>query len=90
MLIFLCAFPAKNSDKMETYDCFACAVLTHGTTNKENGEQQLVFADGLLDLSELTVLVNNDNCVTLCGKPKIFIIQVIVRLPILLVVILRY
>jgi len=66
---------AKASEELKEYDCFVCVVLAHGRTNETNGEQQLLFKDGLVDLKELSEPVSNDNCKTLAGKPKIFIIE---------------
>ena len=74
-------YTARNSDAMKNYDCFICAVLTHGTTNKWTGEQKLLFADDFYDLRQLSQIVNNEECKVLQGKPKIFVIQVSLEPP---------
>ncbi|XP_055348296.1 caspase-3-like isoform X2 [Paramacrobiotus metropolitanus] len=52
------------------YDCFFCAVFTHGE------EQGIIYGtDGKLNLSELTIQFRGDKCTTLAGKPKIFVVQ---------------
>jgi len=66
---------AKNSDEMENYGCFVCVVVSHGKTNETNGEQQFWFGDQWVDLKELSQPLNNDNCLALAEKPKIFIIE---------------
>ncbi|KFO25835.1 caspase-6 [Fukomys damarensis] len=50
-------------------DCFVCAILTHGEDNH-------VYAyDGKIEIQSLTALFRGDECQSLVGKPKIFIIQ---------------
>ncbi|XP_076845601.1 caspase-6-like [Brachyhypopomus gauderio] len=50
-------------------DCFVCIFLSHG----ENGH---VYAyDDQIDIQEITALFRGDNCQSLVGKPKIFILQ---------------
>ncbi|KAK7093978.1 hypothetical protein V1264_007657 [Littorina saxatilis] len=52
------------------YDCFACAVLTHGEKDHIYG------TDGkLVSLDLFRDAVDGDNCPTLVGKPKLFFIQ---------------
>ena len=52
------------------YDCFACAVLTHGECG------QFFGVDGEKVLAEtFKNAVNGINCKSLVGKPKLFIIQ---------------
>ncbi|GAA6074143.1 caspase-6-like isoform X1 [Tachysurus ichikawai] len=50
-------------------DCFVCVFLSHG----ENGH---VYAyDGQIEINEVTALFRGDNCRSLVGKPKIFLLQ---------------
>lgn len=53
------------------YDCFVCCVLTHGQAG-----DVLCARDAAMNLEEITDPFFPDNCKTLEGKPKIFIIQV--------------
>ncbi|XP_035699602.1 caspase-3-like [Branchiostoma floridae] len=52
------------------YDCFACCIMSHGTTGK-------VFSsdDVGLDICDLMKLFNANKCPSLKGKPKLFFIQ---------------
>lgn len=50
-------------------DCFVCVFLSHG----ENGH---IFAnDGQIQIQEITDLFKGNECRSLVGKPKIFILQ---------------
>ena len=51
-------------------DCFGCAILSHGDEGVVHGK------DGKIKLQSLIEPFNYENCETLHGKPKIFIIQV--------------
>ena len=52
------------------YDCFACAVLTHG------GRGIFYGVDGeTVSAKAFKNAVNGSNCKSLVGKPKLFIIQ---------------
>ncbi|XP_043827305.1 caspase-3-like [Dromiciops gliroides] len=48
---------------------FICIILSHGE------EEKIFGTDGSLELKELTSFFKGDQCRTLVGKPKIFIIQ---------------
>ncbi|MGH0153732.1 UNVERIFIED_CONTAM: hypothetical protein FKN15_025554 [Acipenser sinensis] len=53
-------------------DCFLCVFLSHG-------ENDHVFAyDAKIQIQDLTGMFKGDKCQSLVGKPKIFIIQVVV------------
>lgn len=53
-----------------SYDCFACAVLTHGMKGSIYG------VDGdLLGVDKFKDAVDGNHCMTLVGKPKLFFIQ---------------
>ncbi|XP_069834606.1 caspase-6 [Dendropsophus ebraccatus] len=59
---------AATSDHNDA-DCFLCVFLSHGEDNH-------VFAyDAKIEIQRLTYLFKGDNCQSLVGKPKIFIIQ---------------
>ncbi|XP_066535410.1 caspase-6-like [Hoplias malabaricus] len=50
-------------------DCFVCVFLSHG----ENGH---VYAyDDKIEIQDVTALFRGDKCLSLVGKPKIFILQ---------------
>ena len=52
------------------FDCLLVAVLTHGTKGKLYG------TDGkLVPVEEITELFSGNNCPSLTGKPKIFLLQ---------------
>ncbi|KAK7093976.1 caspase-3-like [Littorina saxatilis] len=61
----------KQGDQSHSdYDCFACAVLSHGFSGGFYG------VDGKkVSLEEFKSAVDGKNCESLFGKPKIFIIQ---------------
>jgi len=52
------------------YDCFACAILTHGDEN-----DVLYAHDGQLHLKDFTTPFESQNCPSLAEKPKLFFIQ---------------
>lgn len=64
------AIQAQASEDHTNYNCFVCAVLTHG-------ERDIVYGvDGkTISLDDLKNSVDGDNCPTLIGKPKLFFIQ---------------
>nr|XP_026691379.1 caspase-3 [Ciona intestinalis] len=52
------------------YDCFACAILTHGE------EDEMVYAkDDSMKLKTLISRVSATECPSLAGKPKLFFVQ---------------
>ncbi|XP_076824144.1 uncharacterized protein LOC143470121 [Clavelina lepadiformis] len=52
------------------YDCFGCAILTHG------GDNDVLYArDAKMELKEFTRPFSPDNCPSLARKPKLFFIQ---------------
>jgi hypothetical protein len=53
-------------------DCLLVTVLTHGETSKF-----LYAQDSLYNVEDLWLPFTGDKCLSLAGKPKIFIIQVI-------------
>ena len=63
-------FLVATNDHSE-YDCFACAILTHGDTN-----DVLYAHDGKLHLKDFTTPFESQNCPSLAEKPKLFFIQV--------------
>nr|KAG5704716.1 hypothetical protein BaRGS_005172 [Batillaria attramentaria] len=64
------AIEAMAKEDHSAYDCFACAVLTHGK------EGSLYGVDGKsVTLKEFTDAVDGNNCPTLTDKPKLFFIQ---------------
>ncbi|XP_074084829.1 caspase-6-like isoform X5 [Macrotis lagotis] len=50
-------------------DCFLCVFLSHGEGN------HIYAYDAKIDIQKLTSLFKGDNCQSLVGKPKIFVIQ---------------
>ena len=63
-----CVFAVSEHSHAD-YDCFACAILTHGCEN-----DALYARDGPMVLSELVDRVAS--CKTLSSKPKLFFVQV--------------
>ena len=55
-------------------DCLVCCFLTHGH------DEYLWAYDRLYDLDHILSFFTGDKCKTLAGKPKIFIIQVLINL----------
>ncbi|XP_067658661.1 caspase-3-like [Haliotis asinina] len=54
----------------DSYDCFMCVILSHGTGGGVFG------VDGeVAYIQEITDMFNGQNCRTLVGKPKLFFIQ---------------
>ncbi|XP_067658725.1 caspase-3-like [Haliotis asinina] len=54
----------------DSYDCFVCVILSHGTRGGVYG------VDGeVANIQEVTDMFNGQNCRTLVGKPKLFFIQ---------------
>uniref|UniRef100_H2ZDS2 Caspase family p20 domain-containing protein n=1 Tax=Ciona savignyi TaxID=51511 RepID=H2ZDS2_CIOSA len=52
------------------YDCFACAILSHG------GKNDVVYSyDAKMNVQDFTEPFTAANCSSLAGKPKIFLIQ---------------
>ena len=61
---------AKDHNYNMNSDCFVCAILTHG-------EEGYVFGvDAKIETKQLLEPFKGNNCGSLVGKPKIFIIQV--------------
>lgn len=52
------------------YDCFACAILTHG-----DDDDVLYAYDGKMRLKDFTTPFESQKCKSLAGKPKMFFIQ---------------
>ena len=53
-------------------DCFVCVILSHG-------EEGYVYGhDDKISLDDLIRPIKGNNCKSLAGKPKIFLIQVII------------
>ncbi|XP_032079909.1 caspase-6-like isoform X2 [Thamnophis elegans] len=58
-----------SKEQHDDADCFMCVFLSHGKNNK-------VYAyDGKIKIQDLTDMFRGDECSSLIGKPKIFIIQ---------------
>ena len=64
------AIQAQASEDHTNYNCFVCAVLTHG-------EGDIVYGvDGkTISLDELRNSIDGHSCPKLSGKPKLFFIQ---------------
>ncbi len=69
MFVVAATYDHSNSD------CFVCAILTHG--DQKNNEDILFTSDDYVFNKDVFALFRGDNCHTLAGKPKLFIIQVI-------------
>ena len=68
-LRFYCVAVSKSDHS--SYDCFACAILTHG------GNGDILYArDEKMKVTDFTRPFCADVCGTLAGKPKLFFIQV--------------
>ena len=52
------------------YDCFVCVILSHGSKDGIYGTD-----DEVINLEAITSLFRRDECPSLEGKPKIFLIQ---------------
>jgi len=66
----VCITASQDEDFNKQSDCFMCAILTHG-------EEGIVYGvDGKLETKLLIEPFKGNNCKSLVGKPKIFIIQV--------------
>jgi len=52
------------------YDCFVCVILSHGSKDGIYGTD-----DKVINLDAITSLFRRDECPSLEGKPKIFLIQ---------------
>ena len=65
-------FFSVSDSSHEEYDCFACAILTHGSK-----DDVLYARDGQMKLKEFTSPFHSNNCPSLAGKPKLFFVQVI-------------
>lgn len=52
------------------YECFVCVILSHGTKDGIYGTD-----DEMIKLEAITSLFRRDECPSLEGKPKIFLIQ---------------
>ena len=55
-------------------DCFVCVILSHG---EEGG--YVYGHDDKISLDDLVRPIKGNNCKSLAGKPKIFLIQVIIN-----------
>ena len=66
MFIFIAALEMDHSDS----DCILCAFLTHG-------DDGIIYGyDGTLPISDLFEYFRGENCPSLVGKPKVFLVQV--------------
>ena len=52
------------------YDCFLCVILSHGSKDGISGTD-----DEIINIEAITSLFRRDECPSLDGKPKIFLIQ---------------
>lgn len=52
------------------FDCFVCVILSHGSKDGINGTD-----DELIKVEAITSLFRRDECPSLEGKPKVFLIQ---------------
>ena len=52
------------------YDCFVCVILSHGSKDGIYGTD-----DEVINIEAITSLFRRDECSSLEGKPKIFLIQ---------------
>ncbi len=52
------------------FDCFVCVILSHGSNNEIYGTD-----DEVIKIEAITKLFRRDECTSLEGKPKIFLIQ---------------
>uniref|UniRef100_A0A8B9GN61 Caspase-6 n=1 Tax=Astyanax mexicanus TaxID=7994 RepID=A0A8B9GN61_ASTMX len=63
----------KNLHDHKDADCFVCVFLSHG-------DEDHIFAnDKKVDINRITDLFRGNECESLVGKPKIFIIQMMMR-----------
>lgn len=70
MFLLLSYFAVADADH-SNYDCFACAILTHG------GDRDILYArDEEMSLTDFTRPFGADRCKSLAKKPKLFFIQV--------------
>ncbi len=59
----------SSDPKLQDHDAFIFMILTHGTKEKEF----LTFDGKPIKIDYLTTLFNNQNCISLMNKPRIFI-----------------
>ena len=59
-------------------NCFVCAILSHG--DQVNNEDIIYGRDGFIRNREIFSLFKGDVCPYLAGKPKFFIIQVMISI----------
>lgn len=66
----------QNTDHSKS-ECFVLAISTHGLL--VDGNQEICFSDDMFGnwtrLSEIIDVLNDDNCKTLKGKPRIILLQ---------------
>ena len=61
----------ETSEKdFSRYDCFVCVILSHGSKDGIYGTD-----DQIIKLEAITSLFRRDECPSLIGKPKMFLIQ---------------
>lgn len=66
-----------NSEYLRHTDCFVFCLMSHGTIFRDTLVTQIEFTDGTYETSErLIKKFANQKCVSLVGKPKIFIFPV--------------
>lgn len=84
-VIVLCIDIVECKTDHSQDDCFACVILSHGDRDvyykreeKQLFEGDIIYGtDQTIFLSDLTEHFRDENCPTLAGKPKIFIVQVV-------------
>ena len=70
LLLKIWSISVSEADHSQ-YDCFACAILTHG------GDRDILYSrDKQMKLSDFTRPFGPDKCPSLALKPKLFFIQV--------------
>lgn len=61
----------RNDDSLKDLDSFACIIMSHGGV-----EDQIYGIDGeAISVHEVTKKFNDENCIGLRGKPKLFFIN---------------
>ena len=67
----ICPIPAAKQDYLQV-GCFVCVLLSHFTE-----DDKIVGVNGAtLELYDIFDKFKGDNCTTLVGKPKIFLMEV--------------
>ncbi|XP_064601294.1 caspase-7-like [Liolophura sinensis] len=67
--VYTCSSLISAAVDHSRFDCFACAILTHG-------EEGIIYAtDGTIPITDIVEPFKGHNCRSLIGKPKLFFIQ---------------